>query len=242
VGGGTRGYLHIDQQGLHQHGYVQGASVAILNNPITSVMYPNSLGTQWVDDWSGTSGTALLGGRIYATTNGYGTLSLPWGDVENVLRIMIVDTSSQIGLTPSAQYIMHDTTILYYKNGYPNYLLRSLKRRVLNMGSWTSQNSLVYATQESVVGIGEEWLSGIGMDVFPNPASDRIHVNATVDGPIELEIIDQLGRQVVRNGNSDRTGISTWSFDTSTWASGIYLIRIKDSSGRSGVRKVVVDR
>ncbi len=241
VSGVSRGYIKVDAQGFHQVGQKYFSTLTFLTDPITSIKYPNTYGTQWVDPWNGyTTNGYMLSGELHGTTNGHGTLRLPWGDVENVLRIELIDTTAQLGTAPSDQYFVIDTTVLYYKNGYPNYLLRTLKRLVMNMGSGTSQSYLHYATQESIVGMGEQWLTGIGVDVFPNPANDQVIITATMMAAGTLEAYDPIGRTMAALDLNNAPGIITQPIDVSTWPPGVYTLKIIDNLGNEGVKRLVV--
>lgn len=83
------------------------------------------------------------------------------------------------------------------------------------------------AAIDPFTGLEEQPASSVGMRLFPNPATDQvwIHHEALPPGAV-AEVHDATGRMVHR---------SVWMQDapisTTTWASGLYTVRLVDTSG-----------
>ncbi len=89
------------------------------------------------------------------------------------------------------------------------------------------------------------WLSGVATSAplelpdaarlgtpYPNPASRALSVDIVTQnaGPEELQVIDILGRIVLRERGHSVSGRMTWTIDTSTLAPGAYLLRQRGSN------------
>ena len=70
------------------------------------------------------------------------------------------------------------------------------------------------------------------VSVYPNPANDRIMIEAVVteDKDVTIEITDVLGKTVKESKHSLNEGKNTVKIDLSEQANGIYMIYIKDKT------------
>ena len=81
--------------------------------------------------------------------------------------------------------------------------------------------------------------AGFELDVFPVPVSDQLTVRTrttsdVMHGPIQITVHDALGRVIERRTMSPNAaaGEMNTTFDTSNWASGLYLVRVAGSRSR----------
>jgi hypothetical protein len=81
----------------------------------------------------------------------------------------------------------------------------------------------------------------ITVSVYPNPADDRLYVNAgeTLKGRAKIEISDLLGEKVYVNEISDIRANSTYSINTTSLREGLYVLKISSDSG-SLSKKIVI--
>lgn len=66
--------------------------------------------------------------------------------------------------------------------------------------------------------------------VVPNPAGDRAEIVADLaaSGPVQVEVLDVLGRPVMSIANGQRpAGISKWTMDLGGLSGGLYLVRLQ---------------
>ena len=91
-------------------------------------------------------------------------------------------------------------------------------------------------------GISENDLNLNQLSVFPNPSSDAVNVNFTVDGTenIQISLLDVLGKTVYSTPQTEIMGQYSEKIDISNFAKGIYLLKINTTKG-SITKKVVVD-
>jgi len=81
--------------------------------------------------------------------------------------------------------------------------------------------------------------------VYPNPASNEINVqlqSQTLDGPLQMELFDMLGKQVLTKTATYTKGAQqTWQLDTQTFSSGTYLIKLTDDTQQARYCKVIIE-
>jgi len=77
-------------------------------------------------------------------------------------------------------------------------------------------------------------LSGCRLQVYPNPASDRLYIqtDGLPAGKSKVRVIDLQGRQVLVKNNLFIRDSEPFSLDTSTLDEGIYLIEVNTGQGR----------
>ena len=76
-----------------------------------------------------------------------------------------------------------------------------------------------------------------GVRVSPNPADDRLVVSLPENtGPVELQLFDALGRQVLK-----QEGAETLEVSRNNLPAGWYLYRVRDEDGRLAVGKLVFE-
>lgn len=63
------------------------------------------------------------------------------------------------------------------------------------------------------------------LQIYPNPASDRIHVVFDQSGPTEINLIDMTGR-IVRSTRYQSSGFTNYSMDISSLNEGVYFVRL----------------
>jgi hypothetical protein len=74
------------------------------------------------------------------------------------------------------------------------------------------------------------------LNVFPNPASNLINVEISLEKPevVNVEVIDILGQRVkFEQFNNVGTGVTTMPLNVSNLASGIYTIRVSSNTAES---------
>jgi acetyl esterase/lipase len=92
-------------------------------------------------------------------------------------------------------------------------------------------------TQQSVLGINQ--LSGNSFaTVYPNPAKDKINIEAYSTGALSASLYDMNGRLVL--STSLVNGIN--SISAASLSEGVYVLKISDSQGYSSLRKVAIEK
>mgnify|MGYP006277613509 CR=1 FL=1 len=96
----------------------------------------------------------------------------------------------------------------------------------------------IMITGKYTAGIGEQ--SAIAASIFPNPASDIVHLNfgEINQRPAEVLVFDLNGKQMSSYAVSK--GENQITIDVSKWESGLYLISINKSGGSSEALRLLV--
>gem|GEM_PF-2776775 len=244
-GGG--GYFSVSPEGVYYHGTQHLLSQLVYQDPELVVKFPMNFGDSWSDEWAGTqTGNGTRVGKRQALVSGYGTLLMPWGEVNDVLRVDLVD-SLVIRIDPTAEpYLLLDTVSQYFKNGYQWWLLEARNSTRFGGGFGAPLQTLTVkymdALSTSLVG---DFLSGQeGLLLFPNPVDDRLYVqvprsyaNATV------EVLDATGRSVLQQRIGGTTEVEVvLEFNVQGLAPGHYIVRSRDLAGSMINRPFVVHR
>ena len=74
-------------------------------------------------------------------------------------------------------------------------------------------------------------------DVYPNPASDMMHVRVP-EGTTSVIVTDVMGRTL---WSTPDTAAQAWTIDCSTWPTGTYSLRFAETNGQQ-IRTIVVQR
>lgn len=212
------------------------------SDPEQTMAFPCSHGTTWTDAFAfEVPGWVTIAGTVQGEADGYGTLTMPYGVVENVLRVKLTETYTwtEGGGAPTE---MIGTQYLYYRPG--------LRVPVLAI-----RNDMAVANIMDQQG-GSKWVSGpiaMGLDVpaaleaaqvtlAPNPASADTWVRFDATSATVLELTDATGRTVLaRRINATGPTLHNERIDLSGLAPGAYCLTLRDSSGRHVVRKLAVE-
>lgn len=90
---------------------------------------------------------------------------------------------------------------------------------------------------QSSVGVEELLGQAIGVDVFPNPATNATDVVYSATGEhLQLTVIDRSGAVVMERSLTVAAGIQREHVDVS----GLYTVRITDARGGQGMRRLLV--
>ncbi len=126
----------------------------------------------------------------------------------------------------------------------PNALLsgQAIKLRVSTV--WGAGDYFVDIDNFNVmnqVGVRENNAKNLNLNVYPNPARENfsIEVKNNLSGkPVEISIYNSLG-QVVKTLKPENTLDSKFTFNTSEFAKGLYLVEVKSDNDISQTKLVV---
>ncbi|MCL2131216.1 MAG: C10 family peptidase [Lentimicrobiaceae bacterium] len=91
------------------------------------------------------------------------------------------------------------------------------------------------------VSVNEAQIGIEAMSVYPNPATDKVKVQIETLQPetVQMALYDVLGRKVFEHSDSEVTQQISHDIDVSSFAKGIYTLRVTTSKGQV-VRKIVI--
>jgi len=244
LGDGDYTYYKSNSSGVELMGFVADGAVAPYQNSERFMQYPCSYNTQWVDafnaTWTYNGDTYERAGTISGYADAYGTLIMPYGTVDNVLRVR----TSELYTDVSVVDIDYDIdTYWYFKPGIHNAVLAIFDGTATFFGTPITLQNL-YWLDASDVGIAEALRNSIGMELYPNPANAEVSVVFGADGSkgLTLEVVDLTGKVVFQQTLGSRApGIQKETFDASVLAAGLYNVRITDGLGGQGIKRLVVE-
>jgi hypothetical protein len=239
AGPGAWGYYRTTATGFEQLGLRTAASSLICASGTNVVPYPISYEDQVYEDYgcTGLSGAVPFTrtGSNTVQADGYGDLITPYGTFANVLRISIFNNYNDVGANIDEE--ANVSSYLWYKPGIT----------VPVMGIYdiftTSGGILQYTWMLDASGIGiEEGLrNDIGMELYPNPASNTVSIVFGARGRVALDLVDDAGRTVrTQDAGNHVPGIYKNDLDLDGVAPGLYTVRATDDHGGCGTKRLVV--
>lgn len=214
-------------------------------DPQRILVFPCSYNTSWTDDfggsWSSSTGTpATTTGTLEGTADAVGTLIMPYGTIDNVLRVAITCSyTDNFGGFGSIQYdlVQH----VFYKPGVPAPLVQFTRQTSDGMGNYQQDSTSSWLSGD-LVGITGAMQHAVGLEVFPNPAVDQATlVFSGTGGAITWEVTDAMGRLVGTGRMPTSPGIMRHSLDLGSYSPGLYHIRLIDTEGNQGIQRLVVE-
>ncbi len=88
-----------------------------------------------------------------------------------------------------------------------------------------------------IVGLKENTIEDLSLDLFPNPASDLVNINIP-DGAEEITVFDFTGKIVDVIG-LDKNNLQTLSLDVKKYTKGIYHVYLKNGSIKYSSRLII---
>jgi hypothetical protein len=103
-----------------------------------------------------------------------------------------------------------------------------------------STGSSPFRTAEDVE---SEIIPGETLSVYPNPAKDLLNVqfNSSTDGNVDINIIDMVGRSVLKVQQIAAKGMNKFELNLSELNKGIYFVDVNNGVSRE-IRKIILDK
>jgi hypothetical protein len=223
-------YYEASGEGFDQLGSGSTTGVDSCWNPRRVMSYPLSFEDSWSDDFDCIWDSANFNfGSLSCTVDGYGTLIMPYGTLENVLRRTCTGSSAFVTGTdtvasPPAQ------AISFLKPGVHRELLTVYEG--LTNASWLDDLS---------TGLDEAIQHPIGIALSPNPGTYMMCLEYSCTAAhMFARITDASGRVVMERSLGGPVGIRRENIDISTLSSGLYALHISDGIGGWGAKRFMV--
>ena len=224
-------------------GSQQQGIISTCSDPMERMKFPCTYGTSWSDN--GTCSYTDQGTEYPSTTvaqfeaDGYGTLILPNGTVNNVLKLVESSTSTAV----SQGFTYTQTTEIHYfwKPGVPTYVAGVSKVSLAIDGQIITGDEEVNYLSPSSIGIEDLFSNDLGISLFPNPANSVVSVDISAKGKLDLEMFDTSGRCVkMISLGSKAPGIHRHEVDVNDLVPGIYTVNIRNEHGERGSQRLLV--
>lgn len=240
-------YLRTDTNQFAALGSYDGLTIDRFDDPYAISMYPMTYGTIKVDTIIEHLDTIFYAWGIDSfVADGYGTLKLPSGTYDSVLRVHIIsyekDSDIEAGVSTVSYY--RTETYNWYRPGFRFILLSEYFD---TSGAGSSYLSDVwycpYVLPAPPALIGEQSVSPT-LSIYPNPANDvfMIRLNSDAAQRALIRITDLAGRTVIPQTKHELVaGDNCIPYTSSALKPGSYLVHVQ-TEGSSFVKRVVIER
>lgn len=164
-------------------------------DPRLELRLPMNFGDAWSDGYQGESEVSpVISGACQAEVTGFGTLILPYGTVQDVLRLDLIDACMGTTSSGTPTETRIDSLTRYYKQGLPWCLLEVQKH--LRITTQTVSHSRVFYTSDDMIsGASNIAFRSRFARVFPNPATEWLSI-AGITSQTRARISDSMGKTV----------------------------------------------
>lgn len=220
----------------------QGVQVSY-SDPQNALSFPFTYGTTQTDDFAATFMTAGQSveesGTISVAGDAYGTLLLPNTTINNVLRVRVLQTYTDV--VQSGELVFNVETYAWFHPELAYPLLSISTENVV--GSPTSVRTIHYAQFTPSTSISDIYPNFV-VDSAPNPATELTHINFYMPQPadVQLAVYNSLG-QKIEHLLRDHLSVGKYSIPLSVtdYPAGMYFVQIT-LNGINETRRLVVTR
>ncbi len=243
-------FVTYSAEGIDYNGMLNATYnvLAPYQDPKRLLAFPCSLGTTWQDNYGGpwissTGASAHTYASISGVADATGTLIMPYGQLENVLRVSSIDNDSDY-FQGFGHIKYHTVQQSFYKPGVAQAVLTISHTLAGGPAAPVelSDSSITWLS-ESSVGVQEAVQNTIGIDLLPNPAKGHATmVFGSQGGQLQLAIFDATGRTVLRQQLQHQPlGIAKHELQLGQLPAGLYTVQLTDANGQRGVKRLVVE-
>jgi len=246
TGGVAYSYNESDMSGLYTLGFgADTGGVQILNvysNMETMITYPFTYNSSFSDEFKGgftASGIEIRqSGNVTVTGDAYGTIILPTGTFNNVLRVKSERTQID-SMFLGIKFLQRTASSSVLYNWYTGTSTTPLFS--LTTDEAGTPNSAYYG--EGTTGIDDNESQISYMMVYPNPATDNLTISYSIDrdAEISISILNQLGQKVKREIKQyQQAGSITENIDISEIPAGIYYVQVSNGDKSLLTQKLLI--
>jgi hypothetical protein len=203
-------YFHVDSERLDRIGMHIGTNTLVYDDPQTEMIFPMTLGTSHVDDWST---TAPNEGTMTFSVIGHGSLTLPQGTYDDVLLIRYTNiTTSNI-----KQYVWLDAT-----NG-----AALVARTIVND---QSPGTVIFITDLSTDILVQHDRERSDMRIV-SPVISELMIQYSSDQDHDYMVSDMAGRVILQGRLARSNEFRSTTLNVEGLNSGFYLFSVTGASG-----------
>jgi hypothetical protein len=243
---GDYAYYVADANKFGFNGYSQSGANEYFSDPQASIMYPMTYGDVKVDTFV----SAQPGFQYYSHgidsffADAYGTLKLPSGVYNNVLRVHVLIYETDSAATTTTQVDKYKSEVYFwYKAGF-HYPLAMMSYDTSGTGTNVPVilDAVYYPFSTAGVSLVENQAANV--QVYPNPATDLVHLNVSLanGGQVSIGLTDMLGKTAGKTIDKYvGSGTSEMTYDVSVLPAGTYLLKVTTPAG-TDVQKIQVSK
>lgn len=242
-------YFAVSDSSFDVYGQFQSGGLEMFyTDPNTFIRFPMNyediIEDVFVSHYSMPGASGDITGTYDAVVDGYGTLKLPWGDID-AYRITAQVTQNEIFTNANGTYegFFTGVSVLWFASGFPGPIMYINNGTITipQLGIQEDQHVTGYMGGFDFVGVDEIEIVN-DLSVFPNPAADycNISFSKTSSEPVDIEIYDITGRKLkATSGIGGGTGDFQHRIDVQDLAAGYYLLQLRSEKGEQGLKIVV---
>lgn len=237
-------FYTINQNELVYNGLTTNRSVVVFDTPIHRMKYPFTYGNSFESTFTGhgtyggTSET-FVNGDIHIEADGNGTIVLPNGILNNVLRVKTQSRIMEISECSFEETIT--TKYLWYAQNerYPVFaLLHTVvktpeKGAVVNKKGYYSDKVFASRNKSITASINNYLNMEHSYKVFPNPFAENLTVDVELaeKSHVEIDVFDMNGKYISSIANDKYPAHIQQKFNISgaglKLSQGVYFVRLK---------------
>jgi hypothetical protein len=243
-GSGYYSYYTTSASAWQNAGVVGPSGTIPYNDKEDLLRFPCTYNSTYTDafaaNWTSSGYPAYRSGNVIVTADGYGTLTTPAGTYSNVMRVHfheIYKDSIDFGGFPVV-YTYDNDEYMWYLNGN-----RTPIAAVYTMQINGSPTSVGFYKPTVTVGIDEDFADSPLFSAFPSPAVNEVTITVKDFQPQSIELNDISGKRIAMiDPLSVVTDRDSYKLDVSSYATGIYFIRLINQEGTTATRKLVITK
>jgi hypothetical protein len=248
-GGAGFTYLKTSATGYEIVGVATPNLQLVYSNSQIFAQYPLTYNSTFTDDFAGL-GTSAQGvttyrmGNTSSVADAWGTLKLPQGTFNNVLRIKTIQTSKDSASYMGNSFVFQNNSVSY------TFVRDDIQQQLLSItyntyiepvsGNETSLKSVTYYPEAPTTGPNSIHSAekDLTYTVYPNPASQQITITPHTDiKATHYTITDMLGKTQI-NQNFD--GLQAHTADISMLNQGVFILSVYNDGKLLGSQKICV--
>ena len=215
----------------------------LFSNPIKYYSLPFTYGSVNPDNFAFSMTGFTVSGTFTTTGDGTGTLILPSGTHNNVLKQKYVVYETSNSGTSVDTYTIIESRYYSALSKFP-LLVIDTQTQVTTSGTTTvTYNTSGQLNVNVATSITETELQRNGFTIYPNPSSNgliNLNIELGTEQLCELSVFNALGQQVkLFNLGTVPLGIQNKNIDLSELESGIYYLKLKAGSNEQSRRLTI---
>lgn len=244
---GTIRYWNRNDDQLNAIGQGGDHDLLHLNNPNVLLEFPFTMGSAFSDEASGTLYSTCRTYDWQSTSEtqavAYGTLVLPSGTFENVLKVRRISftskTETEHGFEKENNIVEH----YWFQPGTagPLFYMRSWSNNGCP-GSNEGMEAFYTVHDNFSTGTDDLHHDSMSMNIFPNPASGKTHLSIRTEKDVvgQIWISDMLGQNVLKvNERANINKNHLCNIDLSGLQPGLYVLNLR-TDGVHKSQKLIV--
>ena len=242
-------YYAISDTAFDMYGQFQsGGGEMFYTDPNTYIRFPMNYEDAFEDEYAVSyivpTGTGIMNGTQDVVVDGYGTLKLPWGDL-NAYRVtaQVTQTEEFTDVNGTYNAFYNGVSTYWFASGFPGPVM-FISEGTISVPEFEieeNQFATIYMGDFNFVGVNEIEIVN-DLRVFPNPTTDycNISFSKTSSEPVSIEIYDIRGRKLKAiSGIGGGTGDFNHRINVQDLPAGYYLLKLRSEKGEQGVKIAV---